>query len=379
VWLAAAQGAPQRGPAVPPEVPVATAQVTQGDVGVYLSGLGAVTPEATVTIRTRVDGELVEVGFEEGEIVEQSQLLALIDPRPFEAQLELAKGQLARDEAALANARVDLKRYATLTRQDSITRQQYDTQVSLVRQQEGTVAADRGNVANAEVQLAYTRITAPVGGRAGLRLVDPGNIVHATDTTGLVVVTQLQPIAVIFSIAEDNVPSVLSRLRRGETLEVDAFDRAGTQLIASGSLLTTDNLVDAATGTVRLKARFGNEDLRLFPGQFVNARLLLETQRDRPLVPAAAMQRGAAAPFVYVVKPDHTVDARTVAPGPSEGDHIAVERGVKPGEWVVVDGADRVRQGSRVSVRGLPDGGFPDAGIIDAGVSPDGTTRERPP
>jgi multidrug efflux system membrane fusion protein len=370
-------GAPPSGSAGAPEVPVEAAVVTQGDVDVTLVGLGAVTPEATVTMRSRVDGELMNVGYREGEIVQRGQLLALIDPRPYEAQLALAKGQFDRDAAVLENNRRDLKRYETLSKQDSIARQQYETQISVVRQQEGTVAADRGSVASAAVQLAYTRITAPVTGRVGLRLVDPGNIVHAADTTGLVVLTQLQPITVIFSVAEDVLPPVMEKLRRGETLNVDALNRTGTELIASGHLLTADNVVDATTGTVRLRAEFENDDLRLFPGQFVNARLLLSVERDRPLVPAAAVQRGAAAPFVYVIKPGDVVEAREVTFGPTAGDRIAVEQGLQPGERVVVDGADRVRQGTRVTLRGAQDGGT--RGPSDRGESIDGGGSRRGP
>jgi multidrug efflux system membrane fusion protein len=367
VLLAASKGASSKkaGAAPPPQVAVEAAVVTQGDVDVTLVGLGAVTPLATVTMRSRVDGELMKVGYTEGDIVQRGQLLALIDPRPYQAQLALAKGQLEHDAAVLENARHDLQRYETLSKQDSIARQQYETQISVVRQQEGTLAADRGSVANAAVQVAYTRITAPVTGRVGLRLVDPGNIVHAADTTGLVVLTQLQPITVVFSIAEDSLPSVMQKLRAGDALPVDALNRAGTELIATGQLLTADNVVDPTTGTVKLKAEFDNADLRLFPGEFVNARLRLSVERERPLVPAAAVQRGAGAPFVYVVKPGDVVEAREVSFGPTAGDRIAVERGLEPGERVVIDGADRVRPGTHVTLRGAPDGGV--RGASDAG------------
>jgi multidrug efflux system membrane fusion protein len=357
----AKKGAPGAGAARPaaPPVPVVAAEATRGDVGVWLSGLGTVVSFSTIAVRPRVDGELVSVGFSEGQPVAQGQLLAQIDPRPFQAQLDLAQGQLSRDRALLANARRDLRRYAALDRQDSISRQQYDTQRSLVKQLEGTVQTDQGNVDNAKLQLSYTRITSPISGRVGLRLVDPGNIVHASDATGLVTLVQHQPIAVVFSIAQDDLPSVLGRLRAGESLRVDAFDRGLSRRLASGQLLATDSQIDPTTGTVKLKARFANADSALFPGQFVNARLLVATERDKTLVPAAALQRGAQATFVYVVKPDHSVAARSVETGASEGDRVAVERGLAPGELVVVDGADRLREGSKVQLRAQGGSGAP--------------------
>jgi multidrug efflux system membrane fusion protein len=334
----------------PPPVPVGAVEATSGNVDIYLSGLGSVVPLNTVTVRSRVDGQLDDVFFEEGQLVEKGALLAQIDPRPFQAQLQLARGQLAHDLALLANARLDRNRYAALAKKDSIARQQYDTQRSLVRQLEGTVKTDRANVANARLQLSYSRIASPIAGRVGLRLVDPGNIVHATDTTGIVTLAQVQPMSVVFSIAEDSLPPVMEKLRAGESLRVDAFDRSFSRLIASGKLLTADNQIDQATGTVRLKALFDNADLALFPGQFVNARLLLDTEQGKTLVPTAAVQRGAQATFVYVVKPDQTADVRDVRTGPASGEEVAIEEGLKPGELVVVDGADRLRQGSKVQL-----------------------------
>jgi multidrug efflux system membrane fusion protein len=331
-------------------VPVVVAAAAKRDVGVYLVGLGSVTPLNTVTIHTRVDGQLMSVRYQEGQLVAAGDLLAEIDPRPFQVQLTQAEGQLARDQALLDNARLDLARYKTLVEQDSIPRQQLDTQVSLVQQYEGAVKTDQGQVDNAKLQLTYCRITAPIGGRIGLRLVDTGNIVHAADATGLVVITQLQPITVVFTIPEDNIPAVLDKLGHGIRLPVDAYDREQRTKLASGSLLTIDNQVDPTTGTVKLKAEFPNADNRLFPSQFVNARLLLDTKRGATVVPASAVQRSPKGAFVYMVKPDGTAAARPVTVGVAEGDDVAIDTGLTPGEQVVVDGADRLRDGAKVDL-----------------------------
>jgi multidrug efflux system membrane fusion protein len=291
----------------------------------------------------------MKVLYKEGQIVKSGQLLAEIDPRPYEAQLTQAAGQLVRDQALLDNARLDLKRYQVLVEQDSVAKQQLDTQEALVRQDEGTVKLDQGLVDNAKLQVTYSRITAPVSGLIGLRLVDPGNIVHATDTTGMLVITQMQPVTVIFPIAEDTLPAVFSEMKSGR-LQVDAFNRDQSQKLSTGYLLTIDNQIDPTTGTVKLKAIFANKKNELFPQQFVNARLLLDTKKDTTIVPTAAIQRSQKSTFVYIVKEDKTASVRPVRVGPSEGDNISIEEGVSPGEVVVVEGAERLRDGSKVEL-----------------------------
>jgi multidrug efflux system membrane fusion protein len=341
----------QARPPAPPRLPVAAAAARVRDVGVYLNGLGAVTPLNTVTVRTRVDGELVAVHYREGQIVQRGDLLAEIDPRPFQAQLTQFEGQLQRDQALLDNARVDLKRFQELITTDSVPRQQLDTQASLVQQLEGTVKNDQGLIEATKVQLVYCRITSPITGRVGLRLVDQGNIVHAADTGGLVVITQLQPITVIFTIPEDSIPTVVDRLRRGARLPVEAYDREQRTKLAEGVLLTIDNEVDPTTGTVRLRAQFPNTDNRLFPSQFVNARLLIETRRGATVVPTAAIQASPQGSFVYVVRPDQTVAARPVTVGVTDGDDVSIDRGLAVGERVVVEGAERLRDGAAIDLR----------------------------
>jgi len=332
-------------------IPVGAAAARKGDMNVYIVGLGAVTPVYTVTIKSRVDGQLMGVFFKEGQMVKKDDLLVTIDPRPYEAQLLQAEGQLLRDEALLKNSLIDLERYRVLWKQDSIPKQQLDTQEYLVHQYEGAVKMDQGQVDNARVQVVYTRITAPIGGRIGLRLVDPGNIVHAADPNGLLVITQLQPITVIFPIPEDNLPTVLAKLKAGQSLPVDAWDRAEMKKLASGSLLTVDNQIDPTTGTLRFRAIFENRENELFPNQFVNAHLLIDVLRDTVIVPTAAIQHGSQGNFVYAVRPDHTAEVRMVAVGEVQGSEASVQSGLAPGDLVVVDGAERVKEGTKVEVR----------------------------
>jgi len=332
-------------------VSVAVETARTGDIAEYLDGIGTVTPRATVTVHTRVDGQLMAVHYQEGEAVEAGDLLVEIDPRPFQVQLEQAQGQLGRDQALLANAKVDVQRYRALAKDDAIPRQQLDTQEALVRQYEAAIVADQGQIDAAKLNLVYSRVTAPVTGRIGLRLVDAGNLVHASDTGGLAVVTQLKPIDVVFTIPEDELPAVMAKVRAGERLAVDALDRVGTTKLASGALLTIDNTIDPATGTVRLKAEFPNDDEALFPNQFVNARLELDVRHGATLVPEAAVQRGTQGTFVWAVKDDQTVEMRPVTLGITEGPDASIDNGITPGERVVVEGAEGLRPGTRVAVQ----------------------------
>ena len=329
-------------------LPVAVAAVRTEDFPLYQNALGNVAARNTVTVRPRVDGQLARVLFREGELVKAGDLLAEIDPRPFEVQVTQANGQLARDEAQLVNARIDLERYRTLLAQDSIAKQQVDTQEALVRQYQGTVEADRGAVANAKLQLSYTKITAPIGGRLGLRQVDVGNMVHTSDANGLVVITQVQPIAVVFSIPEDRLPAVRKRLANDATLPVDAYDRDGKVKLASGKLLTIDNQIDPATGTIKLKAEFPNDDSALFPNQFVNVRMHVDTLEGALIVPTPAVQRGAPGTFVYRVNANDTVSVQPVKLGPVDGEKSVAADGLKAGDRVVVDGTDKLRDGAAI-------------------------------
>lgn len=328
--------------------PVGVAVAKVADVDIYLTGLGGVTPTSTAIVRSRVDGQLMKLHFKEGQLVKEGDLLAEIDPRPYQVAVTQAEGQLARDQALLSAAQLDLKRYRTLLEQDSIASQQVDTQAALVKQYEGAVKSDQGNLASTRLQLTYSRVTAPLNGRLGLRQVDVGNIVHASDANGIVIITQVQPITVVFSIPEDNIPAVLKQLQAGKKLPTDALDREQKNKLAGGTLLTIDNQVDATTGTVKLKAQFANTDNALFPNQFVNIRMLLDTRKNATVIPTAAIQRGAKGLFVYVVKADNTVTVRDIKAGPAQGDITAVEEGVANGETVVIDGIDRLREGAKV-------------------------------
>ncbi len=334
-----------------PGVPVTVATARKADVGVYISGLGSVIPLNTVNVRSRVDGQLMEVHFLEGQNVNRGDLLATIDPRPFQVQLTQAEGQIARDQELLKNARLDNQRYRLLWEQDSIPKQQLDTQEALVRQYEGAVKIDQGQIDSANLQLTYSRVAAPVSGRVGLRQMDPGNIVHAADANALVVITQLQPISVVFSIPEDSLPQVLDRLKNGARLPVEAYDREQKQKLATGTLLTVDNQIDPTTGTVKLKAVFPNPNNELFPNQFVNARLLVEVKRAVVVVPSAAIQRGQQGTFVYLVKPEQTASVQSVTLGVTQGDDTAITTGLASGDPVVVAGAEGLRHGSKVVVK----------------------------
>jgi membrane fusion protein, multidrug efflux system len=330
--------------------PISSVAAKLANLPVRLSALGTVTARSTVTVKSRVDGQLMRVNFREGELVKSGQLLAQIDPRPFEVALAQAQAQLARDQAQLQSARVDLTRYQGLLATDSIAGQQVDTQAALVSQLDAAVAADKAVVDNAKLQLSYTRITAPVAGRAGLRQVDAGNLVRSGDASGIVTVAEIEPIYVVFPLPQDNLPAVLARLKSGEKLPVVALDRDGRARLATGRLQTTDNTIDPTTGTIKLKAEFDNRDGALFPNQFVNVRLLLDTMQDATVVPSSAIQRGAPGTYVYVIKDDATVTVRTVKLGPADGESTAIAEGLAVGERVVSDGADKLREGAKVEV-----------------------------
>jgi membrane fusion protein, multidrug efflux system len=341
---------------VMPATPVTAATAHKGNIGVYFTGLGAVTPIYTVTVTSRVDGQLMNVYYKEGQTVHKGDLLAEIDPRPFEVQLKQAEGQLIKDQANLQNARVDLARYQELIKRNAVAEQQLATQQATVVQDEGIVKTDQGMIDSAKLNLVYSKITSPITGRVGLRLVDPGNIILASGNTPLLVITQIEPISVIFTISEDQVPPIAKRFRAGERLEVDAYDRNLKKKLSQGYLLTMDNQIDQTTGTLKLRAIFDNKDDALFPNQFVNARLLVEEKQGVTLIPTAAIQRSSQRTYVYLVKPDQTVTVRNVTLGTTEGDQTEVVSGLVPGDVAVTTGVDKLQEGTKVNAQ-ITDGG----------------------
>ena len=318
---------------------------------IFLRAVGTVTPLNTVTLHSRVDGQLMEIHFREGDMVSEGDLLAVIDPRPFQAQLEQAEGQMLRDSALLANAKLDLRRYAQLVPEDLIAKQQYDTQAALVRQYEGLVKSDRGAVDAARLQLTYSRITAPISGRTGLRLVDTGNIIRASDQTGLVVLTQVRPISVLFTLPEEQAMPVSVKMRDKTPLKVDVYNREQTRLLASGELESPDNQIDPATGTLRFKARFANDGIELFPNQFVNVRLLTDRIQNAVVLPAAAVQRGPSGTQCYAALENNTVELRKIETSESIRGEVIVYAGVRPGERVVLEGMERLRDGAPIEIK----------------------------
>jgi multidrug efflux system membrane fusion protein len=355
-------------------LPVMAVAARKADMDVNLRGLGTVIPVNTVTVRCQVSGQLLWVHFKEGQIVKQGELLAEIDPRPFEVQLMQAEGQLARDESLLRNAKRDLVRYKLLLSQDSIAEQQVPTQESLVQQYEGAVKTDQGQIANAKLQLTYSRVIAPVSGRIGLRLVDPGNMIQPTDANGMAVITQLQPVTVVFSVPQDNLPAIMKRLRTGEVLPVSAYSQDGKAMLAKGTLLAVDNQIDTTTGTVKIKAKFDNKNNELFPNQFVNAVMKVDTLSGVTVMAIAAIQRGSIGTFAYVVKEDKSVNVRPLQLGPTEGENVAVLNGLASGEFVVVVGGDKLREGTKVEIVTNEAAGTPAQGRKTPG---DGAPKDR--
>jgi membrane fusion protein, multidrug efflux system len=355
--------------------------IGKGDIGISLNALGTVTSLATVTIRSQISGYLMKIEFKEGDEVKKGDLIAEIDSRPYEAALAQAKGQLARDEATLKGAQVDLQRYQGLASQNAVPRQTLDTQVALVAQDQGTVEADRAAVKSAEVNLNYTRILSPIDGRVGLRQVDQGNYVTPGDTTGLVVITQLAPISVLFTVPEDNLQAISKRLASGAVLPVTALDRGGANKLADGSLQTFDSQIDPTTGTIKLRAQFPNQQRTLYPNQFVNIRLLIDTHKDVTTMSTAGIQRGVPGTFVYLVNPDSTVSVRPIKLGVTDGDRVEILSGLAPGDRVVIDGADKLREGAKVVVRqpndaAAPAGAAPASGPNGPGA-PGGAKKRR--
>jgi multidrug efflux system membrane fusion protein len=379
-----APGGPGRGGQNGP-VSVSVATVTSGDIQLRIPALGTVTPLATVTVRTQINGIMQKILFTEGQTVHQGDSLAQIDPRPYEAALQQMQGNLRRDQALLADAKLDLKRYEGLVKEDSIAQQQLDTQRALVDQYTGTIESDEGQVNTAKVNLLYTHIAAPVTGRVGLRQVDQGNYVTPGDTNGIVVINQLQPITVIFPIPEDNVPALMRALHQGGALTVEAYDRTNSAKLADGKLLTIDNQIDVTTGTVKLRAQFENADGLLFPNQFVNIQLLLERLQNQIIIPSSAVRRGApngvVSTFVYVVNPDRTVKVRPATLGVVDGERVAVTQGLSVGELVVTEGGDRLRDGAQVQLpnaAGAATGAHPPGNPHPANAQPGSPGSRRP-
>jgi multidrug efflux system membrane fusion protein len=361
VWWTRQEGAPQQAGGGRNAAPmsIVPATVGKGDIGINLNALGTVTSLATVTIRTQISGYLMKIDFTEGQDVKKGDLLAEIDPRPYEATLAQMKGQLARDEALLKGAQVDLTRYQGLAAQNAVPHQTLDTQIALVAQDQGTVEADRGMVRSAEVNLQYCRILSPLDGRVGLRQVDQGNYVTPGDANGLTVITQLQPISVLFTVPEDNLQAISKRLQEGAVLPTTAYDRSGASKIADGSLQTFDSQIDPTTGTIKLRAQFPNESKALYPNQFVNVRLLLDTHKGVTTMPTAGVQRGVPGTFVYLVNADSTVSVRPVQLGVTDGDNVEVRSGLAPGDRIVIDGADKLRDGAKINIRTEAGAGTP--------------------
>ena len=350
LWRWLAHSGSEKAPKAATVEPVGVGKATTGDLQVVLNGLGTVTPLATITVQTQINGQLMAVGFTEGQVVNKGDLLAQIDPRPYEIALQQAQGALAHDSGLLAQAKSDLDRYLILSKKNSIAQQQVTDQEFLVQQDQGMVTEDQASIASAKLNLTYCRIVAPVTGRVGLRLVDPGNYIQTSSATGLVVVTQLQPITVIFVLPEDQIPDVAAEVAAGHALAVSAYDRTNATEIAQGTLLTFDNTVDTTTGTVKLRASFPNTDNKLFPNEFVNARLVLKTLSNVVKVPTAAIQHGAPGTFVYLAKPDSSVGVQVVKPGIADGDETEIVSGLKAGDTVVVDGADRLKDGAKIKI-----------------------------
>ncbi len=351
--------------------PVVAQPAAKGDINIIYNALGTVTPMASVTVKTQLSGQLTQIAFQEGQMVSKGDLLAIIDPRPYELALQQAEGQLAKDQALLKQSQTDLGRYQTLLKQDSIAAQTVADQAQLVQQYIGVVKTDQGTVDNAKLNIAYCHIVAPLSGRVGLRQVDQGNYVTSGDANGIVVITEIQPITTLFSLPEDDLPSIMKQLTTGSTLPVTAFDRGNVKQIAAGNLVAVDSQIDTTTGTVKMRAQFDNKDGALFPNQFVNVRVLADVLKDATVVPTSAIQRGAPGTFVYVVNEDETVSVKPVKIGPSEGEKVSIQSGISVGDKVVTDGADKLRDKSKVALRD------PNAPAAPVTATPNQSRRKR--